>query len=150
MPHGFNAPEKEGRGISVASGFPAAYLCLPYGRREIAWILGRMAAKARELGHRLESVELWLSDDAGQAATNLRCMGLKGPTNILSFPDEGGGALSLAPLTYARERFFYGQEEREYFLRLLAHGMAHLCGLEHGTEMERLCEELAAAGRGAG
>ena len=38
--------------------------------------------------------------------------------------------------TLRRECLLYGQEPAEHALRLLAHGMAHLCGLDHGEQMD--------------
>jgi probable rRNA maturation factor len=57
------------------------------------------------------------------------------------------GSLVLSADTLEREAFLYGQEAGDYCLRLLAHGFAHLLGHGHGTEMEKLEERLAQAGR---
>ena len=82
-------------------------------------------------------------------------MGCHGPTNVLSFPlDEslaetgdddapvqlGGLVLSVDALH--REALLYGQDVREHCLRLLAHGLGHLAGYDHGPEMDGLCEAM--------
>lgn len=125
----------------------------PLDRRELVRVLAAMGALALALGHDglAGGVELYLVDDAAISAANHRCLGCPGPTNVLSFPGAGGlpGALLLSAETHARECLLYGQPPRPHALRLLAHGMAHLAGLDHGRAMDRLCaafhEQAAAA-----
>lgn len=97
------------------------------------------------------AVELHLLDDARMAAANRRHMACQGPTNILSFPGgaDCAGILLLSTDCLRRECLLYGQPPREHALRLLAHGMGHLCGLDHGPEMDGLCALLAKAGAAA-
>ncbi|MFI3272218.1 MAG: rRNA maturation RNase YbeY [Pseudomonadota bacterium] len=52
------------------------------------------------------------------------------------------GALLLSVDTLLREAFLYGQDEREHCIRLLAHGLGHIAGYDHGPEMEEF-EECA-------
>lgn len=54
------------------------------------------------------------------------------------------GALLLSVDTLLREAFLYGQDEREHCIRLLAHGLGHIAGYDHGPEMEEF-EECARA-----
>lgn len=84
------------------------------------------------------AVELHLVDDAAIGAANRRCLGCQGPTNILSFPGgcDSPGMLLFSLDTLNRECLLYGQYPEEHALRLLAHGMAHLCGLDHGELMD--------------
>lgn len=102
-------------------------------------------------------VELALLDEAAMAALNFRHLGCVGPTNVLSFPADpedvahaaGGcvlGQLALAPHTVRREAFLYGQDLSEHTMRLLAHGLAHLAGFDHGEEMDALAEAAQQAG----
>lgn len=119
--------------------------------------------------------ELSILDDAAMAALHARSLGCEGPTNVLSFPsasksvfgaggrlcpspyknsagERGGGFigwLALSTDALHRECFLYGQEAGEHCIRLLAHGMAHLLGHEHGPGMDALCRLLedAAASR---
>ena len=57
-----------------------------------------------------------------------------GPTNILTFPGDNQltGCLMLSLDTYNRECKLYSQDKYDYLIELLAHGFAHLPGLEHG------------------
>ena len=78
------------------------------------------------------------------ADANARLMGCAGPTNILTFPGDGSlpGELLLSLDTWERECRLYRQPPLSHLLRLLAHGMAHMTGLDHGPEMaalEQLC-----------
>ena len=59
------------------------------------------------------------------------------------------GWLALSADTLLRECFLYGQEEQEHCIRLLAHGLAHLAGLDHGPDMDRLADRLEAAAMAA-
>ncbi len=56
------------------------------------------------------------------------------------------GLLVLAPETVRREAFLYGQPLDAHTLRLLAHGLVHLAGHDHGPLMDTLTEQALAAG----
>ena len=83
-----------------------------------------------------------------------------GPTelDVLSFPideqiagpeDEDVpvqlGSLVFSVDTLHRETLLYGQDPEEHCLRLLAHGLGHLAGYDHGPEMDELCSEMLSA-----
>jgi probable rRNA maturation factor len=88
-------------------------------------------------------VFLRIVDDREMADLNMTFTGCLGPTNVLSFPAEDGtglGDLVLSAETLAREAFLYNQDTHEYTVRLLAHGLLHLLGHDHGPEMEGLTE----------
>lgn len=106
-----------------------------------------MCAAAAAHGSPLAGVELYLVTDAAIARANVEHMMCTGPTNVLSFPGGGGmaGTLLLSLDTLDRECLLYGQEPREHLLRLLAHGMGHLAGLDHGGEMDAFCADLQEA-----
>ncbi|MDR0339832.1 MAG: rRNA maturation RNase YbeY [Desulfovibrio sp.] len=131
---------------------------LPFSSGELQDMIAAMLAAA---GRPDAQAELVVLDDASMEVLHGQCLGRSGPTNILSFPlgaGRGGasgsllGALALSPDTFLRECFLYGQDPGEHCARLLAHGLAHLLGLEHGPEMERMeaLMEKAAAGRISG
>ncbi len=92
-------------------------------------------------------VELCLVRDADSAALNARWLDCTGPTNVLAFPGDGPvrGSLVLSVDAVRREALLYGRDETEHCLRLLAHGLAHLAGYDHGPEMDRLCERMQVA-----
>ncbi len=120
-----------------------------------AWLLpvelGRLRRAAATMleaaGVRDGSVELCLVRDAGSAALNERWLGCTGPTNVLAFPgDEPAiGSLVLSVDAVHREALLYGRDEADHCLRLLAHGLAHLAGYDHGPEMDRLCDGMRSA-----
>ena len=118
---------------------------LPLDTRELARVLDifcrTIAAQGRPLPERLD---LRLADDGAIADANARLMGCAGPTNILTFPGDASlpGELLLSLDTWERECRLYRQPPLSHLLRLLAHGMAHMTGLDHGPEMaalEQLC-----------
>ena len=98
---------------------------------------------------------LKLVDDREIARLNQEFLGCTGPTNILSFPAdvEGGGSdhaeedsvvflgeLALSVDALGRETDLYGQDPVEHLARLLAHGLLHLAGYDHGEEMYALTD----------
>ena len=134
-----------------------ADLCwrLPLCRAELRRAIAGMVAAARNAGAGIApdaALELVLARDDAVAELNSLHMGCCGPTNILSFPngEEGGvirdlGSLVLDVDAVRREALLYGQDSREHCLRLLAHGIAHLTGLDHGEAMDSLCRRMLVA-----
>lgn len=117
---------------------------LPLSAREAGESLRVML---REAGAEVD-VEARVVRDGAMALENRRCTGCLGPTNVLSFPAEAGGMpgmLLLAADTLRRECLLYGQEPSEHLLRLLAHGLAHVLGLDHGEAMDALCARMRKA-----
>ncbi|MDR3641536.1 MAG: rRNA maturation RNase YbeY [Humidesulfovibrio sp.] len=115
----------------------------PLARRELAALVETLLAALGLCGSRLT---LTLLDDAGIAALNAKYLRCQGPTNILSFPEGDPdapkelGALFLSVETLAREAFLYEQEPGAHLARLLAHGILHLAGYDHGEEMDALTD----------
>ena len=94
------------------------------------------------------SVDLRIVDDREMAELNQQFMGCLGPTNVLSFPSGETprlGDLVLSAETLAREALLYNQDVHAYTVRLLAHGLLHLMGHDHGPEMDGLTELAVAA-----
>lgn len=130
---------------------------LPLGRPELVMVLEAML---QALGLEHCSLDLELASDARMAQLNQGFLGCSGPTNVLSFParetagdadaaqDTGEylGQLFLAPETVRREAFLYGQPLEQHTLRLMAHGLTHLAGHDHGPLMDALAEEALDAG----
>lgn len=106
--------------------------------RELAGALGVMsrAMTPAAPGQRPRALELNLLDDADMAGLNGDFLGLCGPTNVLSFPSTDTGSLALAVQTVSREAWLYGRSAPAYTLRMLAHGLAHILGYEHGEDMD--------------
>ena len=141
--------------VEIRAASPQAAVRLPASRRELAVMLLAMRRKAESLFRAGQcpgcpaAVELAVLDDGAMSALNRRAMGVAGPTNILSFPaaDASAGArasLALSSAALARESLLYGQHPLEHLARLLAHGMAHVCGFDHGPAMDAFAGELEA------
>lgn len=140
------APEQIYPDINVFCGYQKARWLLPATPREIRQWLLRMAKAARRLGICLEYLELDIVDDGQIGLLNRNNLHVPGPTNILSFPAGAGGSLALSFDTYSRECRLYGQNGRAYLARLLAHGLGHIAGYDHGRTMDAFCHscEIAA------
>lgn len=123
----------------------------PFSRRE--WSVWLEAMLRAAVGpDDAPELELVLVRDGDIAALNAAHLDCTGPTNILSFPDgrlspggRGLGSLALSVDTLRRECVLYGQEPAEHARRLLAHGLAHLLGHDHGPVMDAVCAALEAA-----
>lgn len=134
---------------------------LPLGRPDLLRVLESML---HALGLEHCSLDLELATDARVSRLNQEFLGCSGPTNVLSFPardffqgvaddetngkdaEEYLGQLILAPETLRREAFLYGQPLELHTLRLLAHGLTHLAGHDHGPLMDALTAEALEAG----
>ncbi len=145
---------------------PTASWKLPFSAAGFSVLLRAMLDEA---GYEGAAVELALLDDESMESLNQDSMDCVGPTNILSFPagyedadiadaagargafgaDEGErpvlGWLALSADTLLRECFLYGQDAEAHCIRLLAHGLAHLMGQDHGPEMDSLAGRMEAA-----
>ncbi len=125
---------------------------MPLGRRELERRLQIMLETA--FSGEVE-LDLLLVRDGEMSAYNQTYMGCTGPTNILSFPLKEQfcettdvtclGSLVLSVDMLHREAFLYGQEPDEHCMRLLAHGLGHLAGFDHGPEMEAFCLRMEEA-----
>ena len=120
---------------------------LPLHPREIRRLVLRMLHILRPQG---ADVELVFARDAELAELNGRYLRRRGPTNCLAFPESGrrgaffGGSLFVSLDALHRECLLYGQTPAAHLRRLLAHGLAHLAGFDHGDAMEALCARLEA------
>lgn len=130
---------------------PAVQWKLPFSAGELRALFAAMLEAAGRTG---ATAELSILDDAAMSALHAQRLGCHGPTNILAFPappalSPGGadflGWLALSADTLERECLLYGQEPSAYCIRLLAHGLAHLLGLDHGPAMDRLACSLEKA-----
>ncbi len=135
--------------VHNATGF----LC-PIPRRILQRVLAHMLAPFVAHGQNGQCI-LYVVHDAHMMHMQAEHMLCTGPTNILSFPacdnnqiifvkkvDELPNILILSVDTWLRECLLYGQDGMEHFLRLLAHGVGHILGYDHGPEMSALCATL--------
>ena len=130
--------------VRIFNSYSAAAWLLPLDRRELGAALAAMLAVCSDaqVPCAPPAVELHLLNDAAIGVANKRCLGCTGPTNVLSFPGgcDSPGTLLFSLDTLRRECLLYGQEPTEHAIRLLAHGMAHLCGLDHGEQMDMVSQ----------
>lgn len=113
----------------------------PLDRREME---RAMAVMMEALGVATVDVDLTLTDDGGMEEYNRQYLSCPGPTNILSFPGSPAAPNASASLVLnldalARESLLYGQDSTGHLLRLLAHGLAHAAGHDHGPAMDAAC-----------
>ena len=144
----------EARARVLPAETPLAFLLLPCTRCELVQLLELLTEEARRLRDAglapgaPSRVELLVVMDGPMTVINKRAMGSTGPTNILSFPADpldGEASLVLSAETFTRECLLYGQDRREHLVRLLCHGMGHVCGFDHGPAMDRLTAALESA-----
>lgn len=134
--------------VQIFNHYAARAWQLPLCRRDLHLALVAMLHALAQAGAQAPSgVELHLLNDRCMSAANRKFMSCQGPTNVLSFPggQAAAGILLLSLDTLARECLLYGQPPVRHALRLLAHGMGHLTGLDHGPAMDALCARCLAA-----
>ncbi|MGL4721854.1 MAG: rRNA maturation RNase YbeY [Desulfovibrionaceae bacterium] len=144
--------DSEGILIEIEEGI---LLYSPFVLREYRLILSAML-------HSLQSslsLELYLVWDSTIILYNKEYMGCAGPTNVLSFenfadekdiffgddvtekiPIISSAIIILSLETAMREACLYGQKKEEYIVFLLAHGLVHAHGYDHGEEMDILVQ----------
>ena len=141
-------------GIEIVCEEPCLKAALPVAGRELRSLAATLRQGAAAFYKQglvpavPQNIVLALVTDRESAALNKDTMGVFGPTNILSYPGSSGMAaeLALAVETMLRESVLYGQEPAAYLVRLLAHGMLHVCGMDHGEEMFALQDKLMQSG----
>lgn len=121
---------------------------LPLDKEQLGKEVGIMANFLGKLFPGMARViTLYLVDDKVIAWANKIYMQCSGPTNILSFPGQENfsGTLLLSKETYNRECRLYGQPRKEHLLKLLAHGLTHVAGLDHGEDMDAIVAQIERA-----
>ncbi len=127
----------------------AGWLC-PIPARKLKTIINAMLKVVpNSLGH----IALYVVRDGEIMQLNNEHLSCHGPTNVLSFPSElltagqeNPHTIVISVDTLKRECLLYGQDIVEHFLRLLAHGLGHVAGYDHGDEMFSLCEQMEDVG----
>ncbi len=83
-----------------------------------------------------------ITDDRELRELNHRFLGLDYPTDVLSFPSNGGVDLTeanLGEMTISAERaeaqaIEFGHSRADEICILMLHGLLHLCGLDHESD----------------
>lgn len=96
------------------------------------------------------AVTILLADDDSVADLNARFRGKQGPTNVLSFPAPENpeahlGDIALAFGVCQAEAQVQGKRLEDHLQHLVVHGVLHLLGLDHMTDIE--AEEMEALER---
>ncbi len=122
--------------------------CDDRARRAARLALARGQSKAAlVLPHQVELVVV-LADDAEQRQLNRDWRGIDRPTNVLAFPAWAPGTqlprdaplllgdVVLAFETVAREADEQDKPLADHFSHLIVHGVLHLLGYDHASDME--------------
>lgn len=117
-----------------------------------------LSAMLRAAGSGPAELDLVLGPRCGHGGLQPAVHGLPRPHQCLIFSDRRAdrrpededvpvqlGSLVFSVDTLHRETLLYGQDPEEHCLRLLAHGLGHLAGYDHGPEMDELCSEMLSA-----
>jgi probable rRNA maturation factor len=114
-------------------------------RVETAWLRSQGRRILRSLSRPTAEVSVLLVDDPAMAELNRAYRGVAGPTDVLAFPMTEGrfgdltaellGDVVISVETAARQAGPAGL--RGELSLLLAHGILHLLGYDHGTSAER-------------
>lgn len=128
---------------------------LPFCRTELHRALSAML---RAAGSGPAELDLILGPRCGHGGLQPAVHGLPRPHQCLIFsnrradrrPEDEDVPVQLGSLVFSvdtlhRETLLYGQDPEEHCLRLLAHGLGHLAGYDHGPEMDELCSEMLSA-----
>lgn len=93
----------------------------------------------KEAGYAEWEIAVLLCGDERIAELNSRFRGRDAPTNVLSFPREEGpvgsrvaGDIAVSVPMLRRNAVSFAVTEDEELKRLLAHGILHLAGMDHG------------------
>ncbi len=127
---------------------------------EVGWLCPIQICKLKVMlkvmleAYSLGFITLYIVRDGEIMPINFEQLSCQGPTNILSFPVDSSQnsidmphTLILSVDTLQRECMLYGQDIIEHMVRLLAHGLGHLMGYDHGQEMFELCEKMEHLGK---
>jgi probable rRNA maturation factor len=120
--------------IAVEAECPDWRRALP-GAREIARRAARVAAPKTD-----DTITVLLTDDDTVRDLNTRFRGKDAPTNVLAFPSAPGagclGDIALAFGVCAREATEQGKTLADHLRHLVVHGVLHLSGHDHETDVE--------------
>jgi probable rRNA maturation factor len=95
----------------------------------------------------LGKLSIALVNDAMMSTLHRRFMNLAGPTDVLTFPDNGGGEVAICVPEARRCAKEHGTRVRDELLLYAIHGMLHLTGMDDRTArgfeaMHRMEDEI--------
>ncbi|MEA2101285.1 MAG: rRNA maturation RNase YbeY [Thermodesulfobacteriota bacterium] len=122
------------------------YVDVPSIRQWAACALDRLGRQDSELS-------IVITDNTYIAELNLEYLGRKGPTNVISFPQNEGqgpagnnllGDIVISAQKGLQEATESGIDPAQRLRRLLIHGICHLCGYNHENVSEEKAREMEA------
>ena len=132
--------------IEISCTCPSLRAMFPFGHFELIEIVKKMCVQIQEHCPSFNpKINLLLCDDNLSQTLNERWLSTPGPTNTLAFagnPPKIQHQPFFSLETWRRECVLYGQDATDYARRLLAHGLAHLAGFDHGPVMDSVCYSL--------
>lgn len=114
---------------------------LPSDEEFHQWLRAALSNETRQtpLHEGLPWVNVRLVDEAESSALNLHWRQKDQSTNVLSFPAEVSGFLGdivLCAPVIEREAKSQGKALADHWAHLVVHGVLHLCGWDHNSEVE--------------
>lgn len=91
----------------------------------------RAAEAAARAGKLKGEITVLLANDRKLRTLNRDFRARDKPTNVLSFPFDGGGDIAIAYGVTAREAKAQGKTVTDHAVHLAVHGVLHLAGYDH-------------------
>ena len=111
------------------------------GRSHIAFLSGKLRAACVLIRTPLRSLSVALVNDVEMSALHLKYLGLRGPTDVLTFPLEMdnhdmavAGEIVICVPEARRRAKSEGTTARNELLLYAIHGLLHLCGHDDRTQ----------------
>ncbi len=152
VPESSEASEDSGTATIFIHGFEYVWRfgLHVFTRYELQGHLENMLRRATAEFDFCPAVDVFFVRDGLMRTMNREHLHCHSPTNILSFPaappafplDKPKASLIVSVDTVEREAMLYGKTIKTYLFFLLAHGIGHLMGFEHSTEMDTFCSTL--------
>jgi probable rRNA maturation factor len=100
--------------------------------------LARFARKAQKMAGVRGEVEILIAGNRRLQELNRRFRRKNKPTDVLSFPNSGGGDIAISAAIAGENARRYGHSTTEELKILILHGMLHLAGHDHETDNGRM------------
>ena len=96
--------------------------------------MARFARRAQRLAGVRGEVSILVAGNRRVQALNRRFRGKDKPTDVLSFPRDGGGDIAISADIARGNAARYGHSTASELKVLVLHGMLHLAGHDHETD----------------
>jgi len=105
--------------------------------------LVRFARKTRKLAGLSGEVAILVTGNRRLQELNRRFRKKNRPTDVLSFPRDGGGDIAISAPLAAENAALYGHNPADELKILILHGMLHLAGYDHETDAGEMASREA-------